>query len=249
MKRLPLYQNKIALNLLAKNPENAREVWEATEGHALVGVMLADYPTVEAAVAQIRALQAILPVVSVGMGAGDPKQWHRVVQASLETDPGHINQVFPAASYTIGALYARGIQSTNVVNAMVTPSGTPGKVFISTGPISQGGAPAEVTCEVAAALMADVGVDSVKFFPIKGDTRLDEVKAMAKAAAAAGIPVFEPTGGILVKNVAKVVEACLEAGSQVVIPHIYTAIVDPETGLTRPHEAAALLAEIRRVVG
>jgi 2-dehydro-3-deoxy-phosphogluconate aldolase len=249
MKRLPLLNGKIAINLLAKNPENAKAVWEATEGHALVGVMLAEYPTVEGAIEQIRALQAVLPIVSVGMGAGDPKQWHRVVQASLPTDPGHINQVFPAAPYTLGALYARDILNSNVVNAMVTPSGTPGKVFLSTGPLSQAGTPAEVSCEAAAALMADVGVDSVKFFPIKGDTRLDEVRAMAKAAAEAGIPVFEPTGGILVKNVAKIALACFEAGSQVVIPHVYTAIVDPETGLTRPHEAAALLAELRRVVG
>lgn len=249
MKRLPLYNGKVAINLLAKNQENAKAVWEATEGHALVGVMLAEYPTVEAAIEQIRSLQAVLPIVSVGMGAGDPKQWHRVVQASLPTDPGHINQVFPAAPYTLGALYAKGILESNVVNAMVTPSGTPGKVYLSTGPLSQSGAPAEVTCEAAAALMADVGVDSVKFFPIKGDSRLDEVKAMAKAAAEAGIKVFEPTGGILVKNVAKIVEAVLEAGAQVVIPHVYTAIVDPATGLTRPNEAADLLTELRRVVG
>lgn len=248
MKRLPLLQDRVVLNLLAKNKANAREVWDATEGHVLVGVMLADYPTVEAAAEQVRSLREVVPVASVGLGAGDPAQWQRVVDAALLTDPGHVNQVFPAAGYTAGALRARGLDESNVVNALVTPSGTPGRVIISTGPLSKSAPPAEVSCETAAAMLADVGVDSVKFFPIKGDARLDEVRAMAKAAAAAGIPVFEPTGGIKVTNVARVVETCLEAGARVVIPHIYTAIVDPDTGLTRPHEAAALLAEVKRVL-
>lgn len=248
MKRLPLYANKVVLNLLAKDSANARDVWNAADGHALVGVMLADYPTIEAAAQQVESLREAVPVVSVGLGAGDPRQWQRVVDTALLTDPGHVNQVFPAAAYTVGALRARQLEQRNVVNALIGPSGTPGKVIISTGPLSQAAPAAEVTCETAAAMLAELGVDSVKFFPIKGDTRLDEVRAMAEAAARAAIPVFEPTGGITVANVARVVQACLEAGSQIVIPHIYTAIVDPATGLTRPHEAAALMAEIRRVL-
>lgn len=248
MKRLPLYNGRIALNLLAKNAENAREVWDATGGHVLVGVMLADYATVEDAAAQLNSLMQAVPVASVGLGAGDPKQWQRVVDTALLTNPGHVNQVFPAAAYTVGALRARGLEQ-NVVNALITPSGTPGKVLIGTGPLSQSAPAAEVACETAAAMLAEMGVDSVKFFPIKGDARLDEVRAMAKAAAGAGIRIFEPTGGIGISNVARVVEAVLEAGSEIVIPHIYTAIVDPATGLTRPHEAEALMAEVRRVVG
>jgi len=248
MKRLPLLDRKLALNLLAKDAANAREVWEATEGHVVIGVMLADYQTIEGAVAQIRSLQQVLPLVSVGLGAGDPNQWQRVVDTALLTDPGHVNQIFPAAAYTVGALRARGMEN-NVVNALVSPSGTPGKVIISTGPRSQGLPPVEVNCEAAATMLAEVGVDSVKFFPIKGEARLAELSEMARAAAEAGIPAFEPTGGIAVNNVARVVETCLEAGSQVVIPHIYTAIVDPTTGYTRASEAAALLAEIRRVLG
>jgi 2-dehydro-3-deoxy-phosphogluconate aldolase len=248
MKRLPLLNGRIALNLLAKDAANAREVWEATEGHVLVGVMLADFPTIEGAVAKIRSLQEVVPVLSVGLGAGDPNQWQRVADTALLTDPGHINQVFPAAAYTVGALRARGLEQ-NVVNALIGPGSAPGKVIISTGPRSQAAPAAEVSCETAAAMLADVGVESVKFFPIKGDARLADVAAMARAAAQAGMPVFEPTGGITVKNVAKVVETCLEAGARIVIPHIYTAIVDPATGRTRPEEAAALLAEVRRVVG
>lgn len=248
MKRLPLYRERVALNLLAKDADNARQVWEATGGHALVGVMLADYATVDAAVAQVRALLEVVPVVSVGLGAGDPQQWERVVEAALRTDPGHVNQVFPAAAYTVGALRARGLEQ-NVVNGLISPSGTPGKVLIATGPRSQSAPAAEVPCEAAAAMLAEVGVDSVKLFPVKGDTRLDEVRAMARAAAAAGIPVFEPTGGLTVHNLARVVEAVLDAGCQVVIPHVYTAIVDPETGLTRPGEAEALMGEVRKVLG
>lgn len=248
MKRLPLYRDRIALNLLARDAENAREVWEATGGHALVGVMLADYATIDDAAAQVRSLLPVIPAVSVGLGAGDPAQWQRVVDTALLTNPGHVNQVFPAAAYTVGALRARGL-GENVVNALISPSGTPGKVLIGTGPRSSAASAAEVPCETAAAMLAEVGVDSVKFFPIKGDARLEEVRAMARAAAEAGIPVFEPTGGIKVSNVARVVEAVLEAGCKIVITHIYTAIVDPATGLTRPQDAESLMAEVRRVVG
>lgn len=248
MKRLPLYRERVVLNLLARDVANAREVWAATGGHALVGVMLADYDTVEAAAAQVRSLLQAVPVVSVGLGAGDPAQWQRVVETALLTDPGHVNQVFPAAGYTVGALRARGL-GENIVNALISPSGTPGKVRIATGPRSQAAPVAEVPCETAAAMLAEVGVHSVKFFPIKGDSRLDEVRAMARAAAEAGIPVFEPTGGLKVNNVARVVETVLEAGCEIVIPHVYTAIVDPATGLTRPGDAEALMAEVRRVVG
>lgn len=248
MKRLPLMGGQVALNLLARDAANARELREATEGHVLVGVMLADYATVAEAADRVRSLREVLVAVSVGLGAGDPSQWRRVVETALETDPGHVNQVFPAAGYTVGALEAKGLRA-NVVNGLIAPGGRPGRVVISTGPASQGAAPAEVACETAASMLAEAGVESVKFFPVKGDALLPEVAAMAKAAAAAGIPVFEPTGGITVKNVARVVDTCLEAGCQVVIPHIYTAIVDPGTGLTRPREAEALWAEVRRVSG
>lgn len=249
MKRLPLLNGRVAVNLLARDAANAREVWEATEGHAAIGVLLADHPSVEAAVRQVRSFQEVIPVVSVGLGAGDPNQWQRVADTALQTDPGHVNQVFPAAGYTVGALRAKGMAGGNVVNALVSPTGIPGRVIISTGPRSSHTPAAQVDCATAAAMLAEVGVDSVKFFPIEGDARLPEVAAMAKAAAEAGIPVFEPTGGITVANVARVVETCLKAGSPVVMPHIYSAIIDKETGRTRPADAAALLAEIRRVVG
>lgn len=248
MKRLPLYKDRIVLNLLAKDPKNAQEVYEATEGHVLIGLMLKQFASATEAAPVAKAFLEVLPVISVGLGAGDPHQWSKVVEAALLTNPGHINQVFSAAAYTVGALKAQGLHHDNVVNALVSPSGQPGQVIISTGPLSQNLPPVQVSCEAAATLLAEVGVDSVKFYPVGGDQRLEEVAAMAKAAAAAGIPIFEPTGGLTVKNVARVVETCLQAGAQVVIPHIYTAIVDPDTGLTKPEEAAALLAEVRKVL-
>lgn len=38
------YENRVALNVLANNVENAAEVFEAGEGHVLVGVLSKNYP-------------------------------------------------------------------------------------------------------------------------------------------------------------------------------------------------------------
>jgi 2-dehydro-3-deoxy-phosphogluconate aldolase len=84
-------------------------------------------------------------------------------------------------------------------------------------------------------------VDSVKFYPISGDKRLDEVAAMVKAAVNAGIKIFEPTGGIDVENVHQIVQTCLDNGAETVIPHLYTSLVDKETGKTEIEKIQQLL--------
>lgn len=221
----------IKLNLLARDVANAKEIMDVTAGQVYIGVMVKDFPTLEAAVEKIIEFQAAGIPVSVGLGAGDPAQWQKVAQAAVRTKPAHVNQVFPAAGYTVAALEAVESRHT-IVNALIKPSGVPGKVIVATGPLSQGYEDA-LSCDSAAAMLAEVGVQSVKFFPIEGDRRLDEIAAMVQAAVRHGIKTFEPTGGIGVTSLAAVLRVCAENGAERIIPHVYTSIVDKTTGLTR----------------
>jgi 2-dehydro-3-deoxy-phosphogluconate aldolase len=166
--------------------------------------------------------------------------WKKVADVSAKTLPDHINQVFPAAGYTLGRM-AQLEASNTLVNALIEPSGTPGEVYISTGPNSSG-FKEKVSCEMAATMLAEIGVDSVKFYPIGGDKRLDEIEAMVKAAVNAGLTIFEPTGRISVENVHRIVQTCLDNGAETVIPHLYTSLVDKETGKTEVEKIQQLVS-------
>ena len=49
------YKGRVALNVLANNTRNAKDIFEATEGYVVVGVLSKDYPTVEEAVTAMKA--------------------------------------------------------------------------------------------------------------------------------------------------------------------------------------------------
>lgn len=232
----------IKLNLLARDVDNAKEIVEVSGGRALIGIMVKNFATVEAAVERVLEFQAAGIPVSVGLGAGDPAQWHKVAQVAVHTKPAHVNQVFPAAGYTVAALAAVDSRHT-LVNALIKPSGVPGRVIVATGPLSQGYEDT-VSCDSAAAMLAEIGVQSVKFYPIEGVRRLDEVAAMVQAAVRQGIKTFEPTGGIDVDSLAAVLRVCVENGAEQIIPHVYTSIVDKTTGLTRPGDVRELVRVI-----
>ena len=70
LERLDFYKNKVMINLLARDLDNAVEVTEALDGHVLVGILTKNYSTVESCVADVKAYMAKLPNVSVGLGAG-----------------------------------------------------------------------------------------------------------------------------------------------------------------------------------
>ncbi|PCN44163.1 4-hydroxy-2-ketovalerate aldolase [Brevibacillus laterosporus] len=231
---------KVRVNLLARDPENAKDIMEILNGQVLIGLMVKSFSSVELAVEKVREYQKAGIPVSVGLGAADPTQWKKVAEVAKQTIPPHVNQVFPAAGYTIGLLEAEG-GATTIVNAVITPSGTVGKVYVTTGPVSQRYEEA-ISCEAAAALIADMGIPSVKFYPL--NNRLDELTAMVKAAVEAGITIFEPTGGITIENMAETVRICIENGAREVIPHIYTSIVDKATGLTRIEDVQAVKAAL-----
>ena len=240
------YRERVLINCLAKDKNNAKEIVAAAEGHIAIGLLSVRHPTVEENVKEVREFQKDIPLISIGLGDGSPKQWKMAAEIASLTDPGHVNQVFSAAGYTLGLLQGKGCTQT-VVNALISPTGVPGKVKLNTG-IFSSDREDSVDVETALLMLKDVGLQSVKFFNIHGTAHLRELEAVAKACADLGIDMIEPTGGINVENVREVLEACIKTGVKHIIPHIYSSIIDKETGLTDPNLVLKVFKIIEELV-
>ena len=184
MKLTPnFYRDRVCLNVLAGSKANASAIYEAAEGHVLVGVLSKNYPDVDSAVADMREYAALIDnALSVGLGAGDPNQSAMVSEISRQVQPQHVNQVFTGVA-TSRALLG---QNDSVVNGLVSPTGTVGMVKISTGPLSSKAPDGIVPVETAIALLKDFGGSSIKYFPMGGLACRDEYKAVAEACAKHG---------------------------------------------------------------
>lgn len=239
------YNNRICLNVLAGNLKNAEEIYEAAEKHVVVGVLSASYPDIPSAVEDMKKYMEVLEGnLSVGLGGGNPAQWKAVADIAKEVKANHFNQVFSAVGYT----RANVENETSHINALVSPSGTPGMVKISTGPLSKDcEEPAFIPVDTAITMIKEMGGNSIKFFPMNGLECREELKAVAKACARYHF-VLEPTGGIGPENFREIMEIILEAGVEKVIPHIYSSIIDKESGNTKVEEIKKLLAVIKELV-
>ncbi|MEJ5072916.1 2-dehydro-3-deoxy-phosphogluconate aldolase [Scandinavium goeteborgense] len=246
MKLTPnFYRDRVCLNVLAGSKANASEVYEAAEGHVLVGVLSKNYPDVATAVADMREYAALIDnALSVGLGAGDPNQSEMVSQISREVQPQHVNQVFTGVA-TSRALLG---QNETVVNGLVSPTGTPGMVKISTGPLSSKEQDGIVPVDTAIALLKDMGCSSIKYFPMGGLKCRDEYQVVAEACARHDF-WLEPTGGIDLENYSEILKIALDAGVKKVIPHIYSSIIDKDSGNTRPADVRTLLEMTKKLVG
>lgn len=238
------YQDRVALNVLTNSLTNAKELYEAAEGHILLGLLSTNYADVNAAVADIQQYQiAVNNAVSIGLGAGNPKQCYMVADIAGAVQPQHINQVFPAVGLTRGKV--NSIEP--FINALVSPTGKVGYVKISTGPLSSEGIDGIVPIETAIALIKDMGGNSIKFFPMKGLSTEDEYTYVAKACAAAQFNL-EPTGGIDLDNFSAILDIALAAGVPKVIPHVYTSIIDAKTGATNVKDVITLCNIMKQLV-
>lgn len=246
MKLTPnFYRDRVCLNVLAGSKENAKEIYEAAEGHVLVGVLSKNYPDVASAVADMREYAALIDnALSVGLGAGDPNQSAMVSEISAQVQPQHVNQVFTG----VGASRALLGQKETVVNGLVSPTGMVGMVKISTGPLSSGAPDGIVPVETAVKLLKDMGGSSVKYFPMGGLKCQDEFRAVALACAKHDF-WLEPTGGIDLENYEDILTIALDAGVSKIIPHIYSSIIDPASGNTRPEDVRILLDMTKKLVG
>ncbi len=70
----------------------------------------------------VKRCMAEVPSISVGLGAGDPAQYYKAAMIAAHT---------PGSGFAAGALAATGGEQTHI-NALVSPTGTPGEVVIST---------------------------------------------------------------------------------------------------------------------
>ncbi|NMC25509.1 MAG: KDGP aldolase family protein [Serratia sp.] len=239
------YRDRVCLNVLAGSKDNARDIYEAAEGHVLVGVLSKNYADVASAVADMKEYAALIEnALSVGLGAGDPRQSLMVSQISAQVQPQHVNQVFTG----VGTSRALLGQNDSVVNGLISPTGKAGFVKINTGPLSSKASDAIVPVETAIALLKDMGGSSVKYFPMGGLSTRDEFAAVARACAEQDF-WLEPTGGIDLENFEAIMEIALVAGVTKIIPHIYSSIIDSATGNTRPEDVKTLLASVKKLVG
>lgn len=230
-------EDRICLNVLANSVENAKDCYEAAEGHVVLGVLSKNYDSDEAAIADMKNYQAATNnALSVGLGAGDPNQSQMVSRISGELQPQHVNQVFTG----VGTSRAFLGQSETVINGLVSPTGKVDYVNIATGPLSSQGAEGIVPIETAIKLLQDMGGSSIKYFPMKGLAHKEEFKAVAEACAKYDF-YLEPTGGIDFENFEEILQIAVDAGVKKIIPHVYSSIIDSETGDTRPEDVKTLL--------
>lgn len=242
---LNYYNGKVCLNVLAGGLDNAKEIYEAAEGHVAVGVLSADYPDVASAVKDMKNyMEALEGNLSVGLGGGNPAQWKAVGDIAKEIKANHFNQIFSAVGYTRANV---GNDDCHI-NSLVSPTGTPGMVKISTGPLSKDCAePGIIPVDTAIAMIKEMGGNSIKFFPMGGLGCKDELKAVAESCAKNDF-ILEPTGGIDMENFREIMEIILNAGVQKVIPHVYSSIIDKETGNTKTGCVKELLNIVKELV-
>lgn len=230
------YRDRLCLNVLVNSLKNAKEIYDATEGHVLLGILSKNYDEEDAAVEDMRKYAYVTNnAISVGLGAGDPKQSGMVAKISGQLKPAHINQVFTG----VGATKALLGDFETIINGLVSPCGKVGYVNISTGPESSGKTPAIVPIDAAIALLKDMGANSLKYFPMGGLGSKEEFTAVADSCAKNKF-ILEPTGGIDLNNFEEIVKIALETKVEKIIPHVYSSIIDKETRATRVSDVEKL---------
>ena len=75
----------------------------------------------------------------------------------------------------------------------------------------------------------------------------EEYQAVAKACAENDF-YLEPTGGIDLENFQEIVQIAVDAGVKKIIPHVYSSIIDSETGDTRPEDVRILLEKVKKII-
>lgn len=239
------YKGRVALNVLASSIDNAKEIFEAAEGYVLAGVLSKNYASAEEAAAAMKDYgREIDDAVSIGLGAGDNRQAAVVAEIARHYSGSHINQVFPA----VGATRANLGHKDSWINSLVSPAGRPGYVNISTGPSSAAqNEQAIVPVKSAIALVRDMGGQVLKYFPMNGLSCEEEFRAVAKACGEEDF-ALEPTGGIDKENFEMILRIAIDANVPMIIPHVYSSIINKETGDTNASDVRELLTTVKKLV-
>lgn len=245
MNKIPnYYKNRVALNVLANSVDNAEKCYKSAEGHIVLGILTKNYHSDDEAISDMKRYQSRVDnAISVGLGAGDPNQSQMVSRVSKEIQPQHVNQVFTGVATTRAFLG----QKDTVINGLISPTGHLGYVNIATGPLSSKTAAGEIPIATAIALLKDMGGTSVKYFPMGGLEHKEEFKEISKSCAENNFSL-EPTGGINLDNFEEILKIAVNAGVKHIIPHVYSSIIDKNTGNTRPEDVTELYKIIQSVV-
>jgi 2-dehydro-3-deoxy-phosphogluconate aldolase len=228
--------NFLLFNFLAKDRESAREIIELGEGSIVPGIVASDFDNINEAVIKVMELKEVAPVVSVGLGGGgDPANWEKVLKIAEGSNPGHINQPFEKTIFSNGYLNAKGIPQ--LINGLVAPAGKVGFVKLSSG--------LELKVETFVELAVSMGIESIKFMPLKGEVHLAELVYLTKVAADKGIKGIEPAGGISTDNIRKIVDAVRNTGIEFFMPHIFGSTIDKETGKTISRKVNKILQLVK----
>ena len=230
----------------ALNFDNAVAVNEALVGAGIVAVISKKYPSAEALAEEVNRFSEKLGVVSIALGGGDYTQTEQVLNASFLSKPDHINVPFELASYTQGRLEQAGLKSV-LVNALVLETEDENQVAITVDPIRQD---RNVILEIrdAVSIISGWGIKSVKAQFTKKPLNLDWLSNIARASEAVGLELIEPSSGINLDNVNDVIGTCLEHGSALVLPHVFGALIDKRTGLTKPEAVRMLVDQTKRSI-
>ena len=100
----------------------------------------------------------------------------------------------------------------------------------------------------AIAMAREMGASSLKFFPMKGLKAKEELKVLARACGENDF-ILEPTGGIDLDNIEEIMQIIVDGGVRRFVPHVYSSIIDKETGNTRVGDVKKIFEIIDRVLG
>lgn len=93
-----------------------------------------------------------------------------------------------------------------------------------------------------------MGAHAAKFFPMGGEKSLPELYALATTAARHGMTLIEPTGGISLDNFGIILQTARKQACRAIMPHVYSSIIDPQTGNTRPEDIIRLMEIVKALV-
>lgn len=242
--RLEPIGGRVLFLIPALNVDNALVVNDALDGAGIVAVISKNYPSAESLAEDVNKFRERLGVVSIALGGGDFTQAEQVLNASLLSKPDHINMPFELASYVQGRLEQAELKNV-LVNALVLEAEDENQVSITVDPIRKD---RNVILEIrdAVSLICGWGIKSVKAQFTKRPVNLDWLSNIARASEAVGLELIEPSSGINLDNVNDVIYACLEYGSALLLPHVFSPLIDKRTGLTKPEAVRMLVDRTKR---